>query len=112
MNDANVGILADLLKRLQLVWNLFMDSRVPLWTKLVLPLSLVYLVFPADVIPDVIPVAGQMDDLGVILLGMALFVKLCPPLLVEQHRDSIEYGTELNLDEDVIDSTSYKVDRD
>ena len=93
-------------KRLRLVWYLFWDGRVPLWTKLVIPLALLYLVSPVDFVPDVILGLGQLDDLGVILLGIALFVRLAPPEIVQAYLNQIEYG---DLDDDEVVDTTYSV---
>ena len=43
-----------------LVRRLLRDPRVPRRTKVALWLLIAYLVMPIDVIPDVIPVAGQL----------------------------------------------------
>ena len=48
---------------------------------------------------------GGLDDLGVILLGIALFIKLAPPEIVQGYLDDMEYG---DLDDEAID-TSYRV---
>ncbi|MBN1992761.1 MAG: DUF1232 domain-containing protein [Anaerolineae bacterium] len=93
----SLAFLAGLIKRIRLVWNLFWDSRVPMWTKLVVPGSLLYLISPVDFVPDVVLGLGQLDDLSVILLGLALFVKLCPPEVVQAYLDRFEYG---HLDDD------------
>jgi uncharacterized membrane protein YkvA (DUF1232 family) len=53
-----------------LVRRLLGDPRVPVESKLLLGLLVVYLVSPIDLIPDFIPVAGQLDD--AILLALAL----------------------------------------
>ncbi len=112
-NDRRLGVLAEVIKRFRLVWQLFRDKRIPLWTKSVLPISLLYLISPLDFVPDVALGLGQLDDLGVILLGMALFVKLCPPEVVEQHRHQIEYGSGANHEQgEVIDSTYRVIDED
>ena len=47
--------------------------------KALLVLTLVYVVSPLDVIPDFIPVIGEMDDVVVVLSGLWLFIRLCPP---------------------------------
>ncbi len=46
------------------------DPLVPLAPKLTIAGSLLYLVSPADVIPDAIPVLGQLDDIGVLLAAL------------------------------------------
>jgi len=106
----NISVLTNLFKQLKLVWLLFRDNRVSLLAKLVLPLSLLYLVSPIDILPDVIVGLGQLDDLSVLLLGMALFVRLCPPGLVDQYRNQLEYGDQEGYDDkDETVDTTYRV---
>jgi uncharacterized membrane protein YkvA (DUF1232 family) len=45
-----------------LVKRLLGDPRVPRWRKLTLVLLVGYLACPIDLVPDVIPVAGALDD--------------------------------------------------
>lgn len=72
-------------RRPALFWRLLRDSRVPLPAKTVLPVVGLYLLMPLDVIPDFIPVLGQLDDLLVVALGLWLFLKLCPEGIVREH---------------------------
>src|ERR1700737_3253345 len=44
-----------------------------------------YVVLPIDLIPDFVPVLGQLDDLAVVLLGLDLFIRSAPPDIVEEH---------------------------
>jgi uncharacterized membrane protein YkvA (DUF1232 family) len=75
-----------------------------------LPRALLYLVSPVDFLPDFIVGLGQLDDLSVILLGMALFVKLSPPHLVEHYRRQLEYGSYEDYDDkDETVDTTYRV---
>ena len=53
-------------------------------------LVLGYVVSPLDFIPDVIPIVGQLDDLGILAIGITVFLKLCPGDAVHFHRASIE----------------------
>jgi len=68
----------------RLYWRLFRDRRVPILTKALLALTLVYVVSPLDVIPDVIPGIGEIDDVVVVLSGLWLFIRLCPPEVVRE----------------------------
>jgi uncharacterized membrane protein YkvA (DUF1232 family) len=69
----------------RLVWDLARDPRVPTQQKLVLGAMAAYLAFPLDIIPDFIPVIGQLDDLAVLLLGLDWFIRNAPPEVVEEH---------------------------
>ena len=67
-----------------------MDSRVPIWPKLVIPgLALAYLIIPLDLISDFIPVLGQVDDLMLIALGLQAFIMACPKSLTQEHMGQI-----------------------
>ena len=79
------GILASIIKNARLVWRLLRDSDVPVWQKMILPATLLYLLFPIDFIPDPMLGLGQLDDIGVILLGLKLFIELSPQEIVRRH---------------------------
>jgi uncharacterized membrane protein YkvA (DUF1232 family) len=53
-----------------LVRRLLRDPRVPRRRKLTLALAAAYLLVPIDLVPDFIPVAGQLDD--AIVVGLVL----------------------------------------
>ena len=72
-------------RELKLMRRLLLDERVPLWQKAIPVAAAVYLVSPLDLIPDVLPVVGQLDDLVVLLGSMRLFRSLVPPALIEEH---------------------------
>lgn len=42
----------------------------PLWAKGTIAASLGYLIFPADVVPDILPVLGFTDDVGVLSVAV------------------------------------------
>ena len=53
----------------------FRDRSVSGWHKLVGVLAIAYVISPIDLIPDAIPVIGWMDDVGVIALVAAWYLK-------------------------------------
>jgi uncharacterized membrane protein YkvA (DUF1232 family) len=67
-----------------LVRRLAVDSRVPMHSRLALVAVLVYLVSPFDLIPDFIPVAGQIDDAVVLLLVLRHLLRAAGPLVVQE----------------------------
>ena len=76
--------------KLALVWRMFRDPGVPAAAKAVLPLLVAYLAMPFDLIPDFIPVLGQLDDLVIIAGGLALFLWLTPRAVIEYHLGRLE----------------------
>ena len=89
IKPVNLGILADIVRQARLAWRLMLDPRVPLWVKTIVPTSLVYLIVPIDFAPDVIPGLGQLDDLAVIVIGVKLFIELCPTEIVREHMQEL-----------------------
>ena len=55
--------------------RLLADSRVPRSRKLVVWALIAYLALPVDVVPDFIPVAGQLDDVVVVVLVLRLVLR-------------------------------------
>lgn len=60
------------------------DARVPRRDKWLLATVAAYLLSPVDVIPDAIPVLGQLDDLGIAVWGLRRLLHAAGPALVEQ----------------------------
>lgn len=77
------GVFNDLSKHIKLILRLMGDRRVSPFLKLIPIFSLVYFIFP-----DIAP--GPIDDALVIWLSTVLFVELCPPHVVEEHRKALE----------------------
>ena len=77
-------------QKLALVWRVLRDRRVPLGAKLVFPALAAYLATPIDIIPDFIPVLGQLDDVVVLVLGGVLLVRSVPGTVIEEHLARLE----------------------
>lgn len=84
-----VNALMGLVNRGRLLVRLMKDPRVPTALKVIPILPLAYVVFPIDVIPDVIPVLGQLDDIGAVLLGVETFISMVPNSIVVEHQNAI-----------------------
>lgn len=79
-----------MLKRITLLWALLRgDARqlwfalrhpnAPGWLKVGTALIALYLLSPIDVIPDVVPFLGVMDDLVLVPLAVRYLLKRLPP---------------------------------
>ena len=64
--------------------------ETPWLSKLLLGLALGYLLLPFDLIPDFIPVLGQLDDIVIIPLLIFFAMKLTPQSVVECCRQDIK----------------------
>ena len=53
------------------VGGYFTDPQVATWRKAVGVAAVLYVILPVDLIPDVIPFIGWLDDLGVITAALA-----------------------------------------
>ena len=62
------------------------DPRVPWHAKALAIGVAVYVLSPADLIPDFIPVLGYQDDLMVLSLGTLAVAQLIPPEILAEHR--------------------------
>jgi len=56
----------------------FKDHRTPWYARITALSSLIYLLSPADLLPDIIPLAGYIDDLFVVPFLVNISTKLLP----------------------------------
>jgi len=61
------------------------DPRVPRRWKVASGLTLVYLAVPFDLVPDFIPVAGQLDDAILVALVLRGLLRSAGPALLREH---------------------------
>ena len=69
----------------RLFTGLVRDPRVPPRAKLVLGVTAAYLAFPIDLIPDFIPIAGQLDDAIVAAFALRYVIATTPREVVAEH---------------------------
>jgi hypothetical protein len=61
------------------------DDRVPWQRNLLLAALIGYLAMPVDLVPDFIPVAGQLDDAIIVALVLRFVLRAGPPELLREH---------------------------
>ncbi|HLK09813.1 MAG TPA: DUF1232 domain-containing protein [Candidatus Binatia bacterium] len=85
-------VLVHLPRLVRLYWRLLCDRRVSLWPKAMLVAAAAYVVFPFDLIPDVIPVLGEVDDAVILLAAAHWFIQWCPADVVAEHARTLAVG--------------------
>lgn len=72
------------------VWSLVLkDPRTPRVSKWLLGAALVYLASPVDLVPDFIPVLGQLDDLVIVRGLVRLATRFIPREVVAECREKV-----------------------
>lgn len=80
-----IKFLLNLPKSLPLAWKLLQDQRLPLQNKLFfVGLSLIYLLLPFDIIPD-IPLLGQFDDFTIFMFLFNWFLNKVPDDILREY---------------------------
>jgi uncharacterized membrane protein YkvA (DUF1232 family) len=71
------------------LWLASRDSRTPWYAKAMVAAVVAYAVSPIDLIPDFIPVLGQLDDMLLLPLGIALAIRMVPREVLEEKRAEV-----------------------
>lgn len=66
------------------------DSRVPWYARALATVVVAYALSPIDLIPDVIPVLGYLDDLILVPLGIIIVMRMIPPVVLAECREKAE----------------------
>jgi uncharacterized membrane protein YkvA (DUF1232 family) len=84
----------------RLIAALARDPRVPHRARAALAVAGAYAVSPIDLVPGIIPVAGQMDDVYVALTAIRQALRMTPPAVAAEHLR--RYGLDATtLDDDL-----------
>lgn len=67
----------------------YKDPRTPLSAKILIGITVGYLLSPIDLIPDFIPVLGVLDDLVIVPVLIALSIKLIPQDVLQDAREIV-----------------------
>jgi uncharacterized membrane protein YkvA (DUF1232 family) len=77
-------------KEIMMVWAMLRNPAAPAIAKLVALLSVVYIISPIDLVPDVIPFLGWLDDGVITILLFKLAFKLLPKEMYESLKAQFE----------------------
>ncbi len=110
--SSDPSVLVEIWRTMQLVWRLMLDGRVPPLPKLIVPLIALYIISPIDLIPEgLLLFVGAIDDIALLFFGTKLFIGMCPPDVVEEHRRALGAGREFT-DDEYVDGSYRVIDED
>lgn len=90
--QSGLDIAGDVLHQLRLVPSyvrllvgLLLDQRVSGTDKLIVAAAIAYVVSPFGIIPDFIPIIGEIDDLFIVTLALQRLIAHTPKDVIEEH---------------------------
>lgn len=95
----------------RLILRLMLDRRVPIWSKLIIPGGIIYLISPFDIIPDFLIGLGWLDDIFAIVATTVLFLLSIPSDILREHLSGGR-APSTERDDNVIDGSARVVDED
>jgi hypothetical protein len=81
-NRGRIGLFDNITLQVKMISRLMGDMRVNPLLKLLPIGAMIYLIIPDTLI-------GPLDDAAIIWVGTSLFVELCPPEIVREHREAL-----------------------
>ena len=79
----------------QVLMIAYKDSRTPLSAKILIGITVGYLLSPIDLIPDFIPVLGWLDDLLIVPLLISASIKLIPAIVLSNARETALHSSHI-----------------
>lgn len=92
------GKVAKIWDKIQFLWEKVKSPEVPLRLKATIVGALLYLILPADIIPDALPGIGLIDDVSVILLVFKEVSQFIIPKAIEKTKTKIQESYYLKID--------------
>ena len=71
-------------RNIRLLWSIFLHKEAPWSVKFLLIAGFLYIIFPMDIFPDQILLAGWLDDLVLAVVMYILAMKITPEDLIKK----------------------------
>jgi uncharacterized membrane protein YkvA (DUF1232 family) len=72
-----------------LLYYVMVDKNTDMKTRLIIAAALGYFIFPLDAIPDLTPILGYADDLGVLLFTLSKVIASITPEIKAKAREQL-----------------------
>jgi uncharacterized membrane protein YkvA (DUF1232 family) len=84
------------------LYYMIRDPKVDLPIKTAAVLAILYFISPVDMIPDIIPITGFLDDAGVIATAISILGPMVKPYMKDAD-DWVERGRPMKDEEEIVD---------
>jgi uncharacterized membrane protein YkvA (DUF1232 family) len=99
MSLRRLNLLAKQLKQELAVYRLLLKHpQTPLLAKLLLGMAVGYLLLPFDLIPDFIPVIGQLDEVIILPILLCLALLCIPKATIQSCREQVQSKLQIQSD--------------
>jgi len=83
-----------------LLYYLMIDKETPLRTRITIAAALGYFIFPLDAIPDLTPILGYSDDLGVLIFALSQYASSITENIKEKAKAQLsKWFSKIKVDE-------------
>jgi uncharacterized membrane protein YkvA (DUF1232 family) len=82
-----LGTIQQIPKYLRLLAGLLTDRRVAALDKALVAAAIAYIVMPIDLLPDIVPFLGQVDDIYLLVFALQRLIANAGHRVVQQHWD-------------------------
>ena len=106
-----LNVIVGVFRTVGLTVRLLLHPRVPWKLKLILPAALLYVVSPIDIIPEIVPVLGLVDDLVACVIALTIFVGLGSGYVAASR---LNHGKKPRrpANANIVEVSSYEIDED
>ena len=70
-----------------LLYLIVRHPKTPWYLRVLMFVPLAYVLFPLDIISDLVPILGQLDDFVILRYGYLVLFKMIPPMILEESRE-------------------------
>lgn len=98
LNKMKKGRVARIWDKVLFLWEKVKSPEIPMRLKLTIIGALLYLILPADIIPDAIPGIGLIDDVSVLLMVFNEVSKFLVPKAIEKAKEKIQESYYAKID--------------
>ena len=70
-------------QKAKIAWMVFLHRRTPFAAKATIIIGVLYGLLPFDLIPDILPILGMVDDATLLVLSVMIFLHLTKTLRKE-----------------------------